>query len=136
MKKRMKKLLFFAVLAVCGLMFVSCGKETPGKVQEKALKCIQQKDWDGYLALVKFKDQEDPEKAEKVKNGFRQILESKMTDQLEKKEGIKDIKILEETIDGEQAKVKYSVEYGNGEVVEKDQDMVLVDGKWMIDAGK
>lgn len=132
----MKKVLFFAVLAVCGLMFVSCAKQTPTATCEKALKCIQEKDWEGYMELVQFKDREDAEKAEKIKNGFREMLEKKMSEQLEKKEGIKDFKVVEETIEEEKATVKYQITWGNGDQTEDDMKMINVDGKWKLDAGK
>lgn len=136
----MKKVILFSALFVCGLVLFSCSKKanTPSAVVEKALKCIQEKDFEGYLDLVYFKDaQKDPAKLKEEKAQLLSLLESKMPQALDKNGGIKEYKITEETIEEDKAVVKYHLVWGNGE--EKDDDMVLVkteEGEWMLNSGK
>ena len=98
----------------------------------------QEKDYEGYLKLVYFKDaQKDPAKLEKTKANFLSLLESKMNQELDKNDGIKEYKITEETVEEDKAVVKYHLVWGNGE--EKDDEMPLVkteDGEWLLDSGK
>ncbi len=134
----MKKIFLIAVVAVLALAYTSCtGNDTPTQLCEKALKCIQEKDYDGYLKLVQFKDEGDAEKMKQKTEQFRSLLEDKMNKQLEEKQGIKDFKVLEEKIEENKAKVKYQLTWGDG--TETTDDMQLIknsNGKWMLDADK
>jgi hypothetical protein len=117
------------VLTLC-----SCGSSnTPEAVATKAIKCIIDKNYDGYVDLMYFKK-------EKSNDDMKQIValvKDKMDKEMEKKQGIKDFKVETATIDGDKATVPYSLTYGNGET--KDDTMKLIKtekGEWMIDSGK
>ena len=54
----MKKLFFSMFVAVVTLTLWSCGNaNTPSAVAEKAVKCIQKADYEGYVDLMNLKKQ-------------------------------------------------------------------------------
>lgn len=130
----MKKVMTFAAVCLFVLALCSCGSSnTPEAVATKAIKCIIDKNYDGYVDLMYFKK-------EKSNDDMKQIValvKDKMDKEMEKKQGIKDFKVETATIDGDKATVPYSLTYGNGET--KDDTMKLIKtekGEWMIDSGK
>jgi hypothetical protein len=130
----MKKVMTFAAVCLFVLTLCSCGSSnTPEAVATKAIKCIIDKNYDGYVDLMYFKK-------EKSNDDMKQIValvKDKMDKEMEKKQGIKDFKVETATIDGDKATVPYSLTYGNGET--KDDTMKLIKtekGEWMIDSGK
>lgn len=130
----MKKVMTFAAVCLFVLALCSCGSSnTPEAVATKAIKCIIDKNYDGYVDLMYFKK-------EKSNDDMKQIValvKDKMDKEMEKKQGIKDFKVETATIDGDKATVPYSLTYGNGET--KDDTMKLIKtekGDWMIDSGK
>ena len=56
----MKKVLSLAVVCLFVLTLCSCGSSnTPEAVTTKAIKCIIDKDYDGYVNLMYFKKEKD-----------------------------------------------------------------------------
>lgn len=73
----------------------------------------------------------------KEENGKMAGLMSLASAELDKKQGIKSIDILEEKIaeDGKTANVKWKITYGNGETDEDDGELVNVNGDWKMTIG-
>jgi hypothetical protein len=57
--------------------------------------------------------------------------------ELEKKQGLKDVQILEEKIstDGKTATVKYKMQYNNGKEDNQEATLNKVNGNWLIIIG-
>ena len=136
----MKKILFVAVMCLFAVMFSGCGgAKTPKDVAEKSIKCLKNKDYKGYVELVSLKDEAkmSSEELKKSREQMAVLLESKISSEVDKKGGIDSYEIGEETIDGDEAKVKATIKYGDGS--EKESTIKLKkneDGDWKIDAGK
>ena len=110
----MKKLLISMFVAVVALTLWSCGSaNTPSAVAEKAAKCMQNADYEGYVELMELKETEGKE-AEKEQ--FVALLREKGTKTMEKKQGLKSYEVLSEEIseDGKSATVKMKMVYGDG----------------------
>ena len=136
----MKKLLSIAAVALLTLMFVSCGNSnTPEGVAAKAMKCLVEKDYEGYVDLLYFKQK--AEKGEEMtpegKQQLVSLLQEKGGKKIDGQGGIKDFKVGEPVIDGDKAKVPIEVTYGDGSTKTEDFKVVKTpQGKWMIDSGK
>ena len=134
----MKKLLSFAAVCLFVLTLCSCSSadtNTPEGTVTKAIKCIIDKDYKGYVDLMNFKEA----KTDEQKQQLAALVQDKMNKEIEKKEGIKDFKVETAEINEEEGKavVPYTLTYGNGDT--KDDKMKLIkteDGAWMIDSGK
>ena len=130
----MKKVLCFAAVCLFVLALCSCGSaNTPEGVATKAIKCIVDKDYDGYVDLMYFKK-------EKSNDDMKQIValvKDKMDKEMDKKEGIKDFKVETATVEDNKATVPYTLTYGNGETKEDTMKLIKTEkGDWMIDSGK
>lgn len=129
----MKKMLLFVTAALFMLTLCSCSESTPEDVTEKAIKCIIDKDYKGYVDMMYFKK----EYTDEQKQQLVALVQDKMDKEVEKKEGIKDFSVGTPDVKDNEASVPYTLTYGNGDT--KDDRMKLVkneDGKWMIDSGK
>ncbi len=135
----MKKIIGFIAMAAIALVMAACGGDnSPKGVAEQAVKCIQDKDYEGYVDLMRITEKEGQDVAE-TKQGIADLLRSKAESTLDKKGGIKSYEVLSETVadDGNSAVVQIKVTYGNGEEKTDDMKMVKSDGgKWLIDSGK
>lgn len=135
----MKKIIGFIAMAAIALVMAACGGDnSPKGVAEQAVKCIQDKDYEGYVDLMLITEKEGQDVAE-TKQGIADLLRSKAESTLDKKGGIKSYEVLSETVadDGNSAVVQIKVTYGNGEEKTDDMKMVKSDGgKWLIDSGK
>lgn len=130
----MKKLLSFTAVCLFVVALCSCGSaNTPEGVAEKALKCIINKDYQGYVDLMTFKKEMNDEGKQQI----AALVKDKMDKEMEKKEGIKDYKLGTAEITENKALVPYTLTYGNGETKEDKMKLVKTEeGKWMIDSGK
>lgn len=136
-----KTILGIFAIVVMVLATWSCGggaSSTPSGVAEEAIKCLQEKDYEGYSKLIYLKEKEG-QTIEDQQKAIVALIADKMNKTLDKKEGIKSYEIISEEIaeDGNSAKVKTKITYGNGDT--DDQKMKFIktdDGKWMIDANK
>jgi len=129
----MKKLLSFAAVALFMLTLCACSESTPEEVTAKAIKCIIDKDYKGYVDMMSFKE----EKTDEQKQQIVVLVQDKMDKEIERKEGIKDYSVGVPDVHDKEASVPYTLTYGNGDT--KNDRMKLVqneDGKWMIDSGK
>lgn len=133
----MRKSNLLTVLVIA-LSFVlsSCGGSTgssnsPSKAVEKAFGYYLKKDYDRMAAMYANGEGKKltKEELDKVK-----AMMPYATQQDEKKGGLKDFEIVEETIadDGNSAKVKVVKKYGNGKEDTDRLTLVKVDGDWLI----
>ncbi len=137
----MKRLSFILGLMAIVFIMASCSSNTPKGVAEKSMKCLIDKDYKGYVDLVYTKDdpKESPDEIKQQKEMLASLLKDKAEKEYKKNKGIASYEIVnEETSEnGEKAKVKMKVTYGNGEV--KDEEIELrkdKDGNWKLDMGK
>ena len=130
----MKKVLTLATVCLFMLALCSCGSSnTPEEVTTKAIKCLIDKDYDGYVDMMYFKKEKSNEDMKQIVA----LVKDKMDKELEQKQGIKEYKVGTPTIEDKKAVVPYTLTYGNGETKEDNMKLVKTDdGKWMIDSGK
>lgn len=130
----MKKVLTLATVCLFVLALCSCGSSnTPEEVTTKAIKCLIDKDYDGYVDMMYFKKEKSNEDMKQIVA----LVKDKMDKELEQKQGIKEYKVGTPTIEDDKAVVPYTLTYGNGETKEDNMKLVKTnDGKWMIDSGK
>lgn len=132
MKKNIIRLLSVAFVA---FLFAACSSSsTPEAACKKYLQNVQKGDWAAVVEQMNFEEQPTAEQ----KDAFVGMLQEKGKKELDKRQGIASFEIGEVELaeDGQKAKVKYTINFGDGTQKADDQTFVLVDGKWMIDSGK
>lgn len=133
----MKKLFISMFVAVVAFTLWSCGPaNTPSAVAEKACKCVQNEDYEGYVELMDLKETKNQESE---KQQFVAMLREKGTKTMEKKQGIKSYKVESEEIseDGKSATVNMKVVYGDGSEDTNKIKLVKNDkGEWKVSLGK
>ena len=86
----MKKVLTLATVCLFVLALCSCGStDTPEGVTTKAIKCLIDKDYDGYVDMMYFKKEKSNEDMKQIVA----LVKDKMDKELEQKQGIKDFKV-------------------------------------------
>ncbi len=131
------KLLFGIALITAMFTLVTCGEgglggSTPGDVVKISAGNIADEDYDALVALYVNKNGEalSKEEQDKVK-----AIMPRMKEEIDKKGGIKEVIITEETIseDGTTAQVNSQVVFGDGEKSDGDAaELMMVDGEWKI----
>lgn len=123
------------------LVMTSCNSNTPTKVAENSIACIQKGDYEGYVDLIYQKKEEgkDKKEIEDEKQMLVAMMKDKATKKFEKQDGIKSYEALSEEIseDGKTAIVKMKIVMGDGS--ETTDDIKLrkdEDGNWKLDIGK
>jgi len=137
----MRKIVNIAAACLCMLVLMACGSDlsTPEATVTKAIKCLMEKDYQGYVELIQFKNQGEltKEQLEAKKTQVIAVLQDKGTRQIDAKGGIKSFTLEEPAYDGDKAKVKAVVTYGNDETKDQNFDVVKTEnGEWKLDAGK
>lgn len=136
----MKKTMF-GMIAMLAIMFafMGCGSaNTPTSVAEASLKCIQNGDTKGYVDLIYMTDNERGTVAEQ-KEQLEALLSGKMTKTIEMKQGLKSWEFISEEIseDGNKAKVKAKVFWGDGSEDEQNFDTIKDEnGNWKLSINK
>lgn len=136
----MKKafILAFAAILACGFAFVSCGqsgdttevktskKDTPSAVIEKGLNLLKNKDYKGAIQFLVGIEDAAEDDVESVVALVSAIYESNG--------GLKDYEILGEQIseDGQSAIVNVKYTFGNGEINEDTEEMILTEKGWTM----
>lgn len=134
----MKKLSGIVAFLMALFMMGACSSNSPKAVVEKAMDCIMDKDFDGYVEFINItpKEGEDIAAQKKMLAG---MLQDKYARSVEKKGGLKSYEIVSEEVagDGKTAVVAIRVTYGDGEAKEDTIKMMKDDGgNWKMDAGK
>ena len=130
----MKKLFRLMSVALVALVFTACASSTPEAATKKYLQCMQKGEYAAMLDQMYFKNGiTDEQKAELLG-----MIEEKAKAEVEKKGGIASFEIgeIEMAEDGKTANVSYTLKYGDGSTKEDNEDLIQVDGKWMINSGK
>lgn len=138
----MRKFLgFFA--AIAAVAFMSCsggakGAATPTELAEQSMKCIQNKDYKGYVDLMNFPETMKEEEVKTQKEMYVNMMENKMQESVEKAGGIKEFKAAsEENVTDTTATVKVNVTYGNDSTAVQDVQCVKAkDGSWKLKNNK
>lgn len=131
----MKKLFRLMSVALVALVFAACASSNnPEAVTKKYLQNMQKGDYAAMLDQMYFKNGlTDEQKAELVN-----MIGEKAKAEVDKKGGIASFEISPAEIaeDGQTAKVPYKLIYGDESTKDDSEDLILVDGKWMINSGK
>ena len=131
------KLLFGIALITALFALVSCGEgglgsSSPGDVVTISAGNIADEDYDALVALYVNKNGEELTKEEQDK--IKAIM-PEVKKEMDKKGGLKEVIILEETIaeDGTTATVKTQIVFGDGEKSNEDtSNLIKVNGEWRI----
>ncbi len=136
--KRKNTTLVVLVSMILTFMFVACSGKSPADIEMSMWKQVQKGNYeDAMEILVKnsMRSEDDtPEKQREVVTMFAEKVKASC----EEKGGIKDIKLLEESIseDGNTALVTLEITYKNGSTKEERSKYKKVDGDWKIDMSK
>lgn len=136
MKKSVFGIFSLLVMALC---FWSCGNSnTPAKVVEKSIEYVQDKNYEAYVDLIQI-EEKGSKTVEEQKQQLVALLQGKLDQTLESKQGLASYEILSEEIaeDGNTAVVKAKITYGDGTT--DDQKFKLqknADGEWKLNANK
>jgi hypothetical protein len=119
-------LMMMAVMTSCG----SSSTSTPSEVALAATKCMQDKDFSGYVDLT---DADEDSKSMTVA-----MISEKAAQQIDAKDGITSFEVQNEEIadDGKTAVVNMNITYGNGDTEVKPIKCVNKDGKWLVSKDK
>ena len=126
------------IAVVCVMNSCSGGDNSPEGIVSKALTKLQEKDYVGYIDLIKFSET-DAEKLQKQKAALLELAQRKFDKSLEKKQGLESWEVLSTDMDatGDVAVGKVKLKYGDGS--EEEEDIKVAqneEGDWMLDAGK
>ncbi len=126
------------IAVVCVMNSCSGGDNSPEGIVSKALTKLQEKDYVGYIDLIKFSET-DAEKLQKQKAALLELAQRKFDKSMEKKQGLESWEVLSTDMDatGDVAVVKVKLKYGDGS--EEEEDIKVAqneEGDWMLDAGK
>lgn len=136
----MKKFLsIFAIALVAAVTLSSCGGgSTPGAAAKKNAELIAVGNYEKLLDNVYYGADKSAEEIAQTKAMLTSLLTDKVAKEYEQKGGLKTVAIVDETIaeDGQTAKVNLLYTYGDGTTSEEDADMILIDGKWMMNLKK
>lgn len=135
----MKRFIYLSAVFAAMLLMVSCSgsNSTPSAAFENYSSGMVSGDYDKLTSGIYISD-ENKEKADAIRESYKEMLESKGKSSLDKKGGLKEIVVLSEEIseDGNTAVVKFKQVFGDGSETEDDQKMVKVGDEWLMDIGK
>jgi hypothetical protein len=118
------------------VIITSCGNgNSPRDVAEKAVQCLIDKDYEGYVNLT-YMDAKDPKEQEREKAMLVAMVGEKYEKMLKEKGGIKSYTFISEEIKEDKAIVKMTFEYGNGDKKDDRIKLVNKDGKWWLSNSK
>lgn len=132
----MKTLFRMMAIAIAAVVFAACGSKsaTPEGAAEAFLKDYQKGNYEAMVDQMHFtKEMSKEDKAQIV-----EFVKEKTAPEIEKRGGIQSYEVNEVIVaeDGQSAKVKYTLHFGDGSESKDDMKLVNVDGKWMMDGGK
>ena len=130
----MNKIKIILGLFILSLMVVttSCSSSSsPGETVKEFSYAMEKGDYDKLTDAIYTNGEE---MTEKDKEKFKALF-AMGKEQIDKKEGLKDIEIIEETIseDGNSAIVKTKTIYGDGSDSKGSTNLILVDGDWKFE---
>lgn len=133
----MKKLKILAsfVIATFVISFFTCcsggSANTPGNSITNTYDLLKNKEFEKVSKMYVSREGEKLSEAETKK---MEGLAAYAYEEHEKKDGIKNIEINEETIseDGNSAKVKFTIHFKNGDTENENGNLIKTDGKWFL----
>lgn len=135
----MRKIIGFCMMFAVILLAASCSSyDTPSKAMDQYLNSLKDGNYEKFVDGMFFNEDISEEDVQKTKEQFVSLLNDKVTQENEKRGGLKDVQVLSEEIseDGTTAVVTYKMIYGDGEEKEDRQAMINKDGKWFMDMKK
>lgn len=137
----MKKIFIAMFCMIAFLATTSCGggnASTPSRAAEECIELLKARDYEGFVETIKVSGDATPEEVEQVRTMYVSLLKDKGEKQMEKKNGIASYKLISEEIaeDGQSAKLKYEITYGDGSTDTQKFDMINVDGEWLQEIKK
>ena len=121
----MKRIVSLVLLVSAAFAFHACSSPASGpeKAAKEAAAAFQKGDYDAYAATFDL-----PESDQKMLSG---MIEEKAKDQVASKGGIQSYKVVDSTIDGDEATVDMLITYKDGTTEESKMYFVQKDGKWL-----
>ena len=136
----MKKMLYLilAVMTIGGMVSCSSSSSSPGAAAKKYAEYLGSGEYDKFIDGIYFGENTSKEEIEQGKTMLKALLADKGANALEEKGGLKSVEVASEEIseDGKSATVVLKQTYGDGSVEEDDSNMVLVNGKWLMEMDK
>ena len=135
----MKKILTFGLGLVALFMMASCSSPaTPGKAFTQYVDVLKSGNYEKFVDGFALEEGVSQEQAQQQKAMMASLISEKAGQEFDSKGGIKGVEIISEEIseDGNNAVVTFKLQFGDGSEMEDSQDMVLRDGKWLVDANK
>ena len=134
------KVCFLLTGLLLAFLLTSCGggagilTKSPSDVVKWSLNYLKDKN---YPEVIKYYAKKDGTAFTKEDTQKMTMLLTYATKELEKKQGLKDVQILEEkkSEDGNTATVKYKLFYNNGTEEDKDVSLTKVKGDWLMVIG-
>lgn len=126
------------LLVAATVMFACSGGNTPTTVAEKAVKCLQNEDYEGYVDLMHI-DKKEVQDIENTKQMYTSLLKEKAGSDKSGIKGIKSFETVSEEIseDGNKAKVTMKlIMDGDKEKTETIKLIKEENGDWKLDSGK
>ncbi|MBQ8046623.1 MAG: hypothetical protein IJ196_01695 [Prevotella sp.] len=140
----MKKIVATIVVLAAVIVLGSCGGATSAsksetqKLAEKSVKCLQDKDYKGYVDLLYFDeaDQADPEKLAQNKEQLTQLLTEKADASAQKGEADKmvtDYAFVSEEVNEDEATVRMAITDGANKTDTTDVKLRKdINGDWKV----
>ncbi|MBQ3197817.1 MAG: DUF4878 domain-containing protein [Alistipes sp.] len=131
----MKQILHTVIIAALAfVVFVGCAvTSSPRKVARHFYKAIAEADYERALSLTTLDSEADPE--------IYYAIMQKVNTSIAEKGGIEELEVVSEeyapVVEGEEpteATVAVEVVYADGTTQDEFCDVVLTDGKWLVDA--
>ncbi len=129
--------LLLALLTVGAFGACSSGSSSPGKAAKRYAEYIAGGEYDQFIDGIYIPDDVSSEEAEQGKDMIKALLSAVSGQMFEEKGGLEKVEVVSEQLsdDGEKATVTLKYAYGNGESSEESMDLILDDGRWLIDMG-
>lgn len=119
----MKKTVFFFVIVISSLFLVNCSSSnSPEAVAKKAITAVQKGDYDAYAATFDLSSSDQKRLAG--------MAAEKMDAGIAQKGGIKNFKIVDSTINGDNATTRVHVVYKDASEDDVVLNLTKVDGEW------
>ncbi|MGB3692714.1 MAG: DUF4878 domain-containing protein [Spirulinaceae cyanobacterium] len=129
MKRR--RFLTISILSLTATIITSCSlKSGPGATVEEFHYAIEKGEIEAATNLFSNSVIESFGK-DKIKAGMSQAVRN-----LQDKQGIESIKIMEEEVTGEVAQVSYKITYGDATEEDNTAQLIKEDGEWKIEPSK
>ena len=135
----MKRIFSYLIILAAAMCFMtSCTKSSPSAAFLNYMEKLKAGDYKGFVQGFSVDENKTPEEQEKAQQTLESLISDKTAKSMEEKQGLKDIQILEETIDedGKTATIKAKLIYGNGEEQVNTQKMVKQGDEWKMELTK